>query len=524
MDRSVDRRRIEAVSVRQVVVALVVLVVPLLPVLPRYVGARFPYPGDGLGNLAPAYHVRHDPGALFYTDLWYGGYAPVLHPYAKVFYPPWWPTYLPGLELGLVLKLVLYAHVVAAVAVGYYYARERLAWYLALPLTLLAVNVAGGFTGHLWKWLALPWLVAFVWQLAPWRARAWDRGDGCWMGLCLAAMLLTGGGVYYAVYGTAVLVPFLLQFGDRETATGLGLGLLPALLKLPAYATSLGGPRPGVGWQLDLVDVLAGLTGVATRFVRPVVGAAGPQIPFGHERFAVIGLPAVLLGVAAWGLRAVDEPSTDWWTALFGAFVVLVAFVTGAVQQFLPVEMLRTAARANHVVALCVLLSVAVLARAVADRRGQVATWAVAGLLVLSVVQAGATTAVYDRGDGGSLGAGPEVADAVATDACGPVWIQDDRDVYDHYRVQVALAKAGIPLVNPRYAEGFVPFHALRDGDPTFGTLVADRPVDGESVVLNRTYFAGTGGRLDADRLTHVRTVRGERETWYLYRTDVANC
>lgn len=464
--------------------------------------------GDGGGNLARAYYVRQSPTAAVWTEQWFGGYSPLLHPYSKVLYPPWWVVYLPVFPLVEATKVLILVHMAVAGCITYYYSSRVTPTVVAGLLAVLSITPAGAFGDHLWKYLAWPWLVFAVWQIAPWVYPDSPRRWGFLAALGLAISSLTGGGLYYTVIGAIVVVPFVVR-GGYDALTGAILGALPALLKAPAVVASLGATRPGL-WYYGWYQIIPGLTGFGFNY--RAFGIYGVW-----EYFAVIGVvPIVLFGAGAFvGIRR-SLPSRNWWVTACVASVLIVLFTLAIPQRLLGVTLLRTAPRGVSGLALLILVGTAVVFANNAEhaKRGFYITCIV--LLAVSTVHATYIATTVTGPSTGSLGVTPAVAAGVNETGCGPVWIESNSTT-SHYKMQYALARAGSAVVNPRYSEGFVAFSARTDtGDlrPEV-ILVEGRPV-GDWIELNRTMVRGTGATVRTDGLTEVKSLR----KWTIYTTQ----
>ncbi|WP_157533964.1 hypothetical protein [Halobacterium hubeiense] len=431
--------------------------------------------------------------------------------------------YLSWIPVNVIYRVVLYGHLVASAVVSWYYAHKHLNGILPVAIGVQTALVANIFWMHTWKVLAWPWLVLLTWQVAPPHVKNWDRRTGALCGLCVTAMILTGGGIYYAFYGLAILTPFIIQYGSREYLVGLIAGGSVSLLKAPAYLNSLGNPRPPVGYRIDAFNIFLGSSGLANELLRAAFEIdLGTVFDSPYEGFAVVGLPIVFLAAGVFVLWFVNYgPSKHWYTALVGSCSFLVLFATGAAQDFLSVGILRTAARANHAIAMIVIISSVIVAHWVHRRYGHVGKVVIITLVVLSVIQSGLVVGSFLPHQGVTLEEESEVAEVIDSAGGGPVWIQDQpHDPGEHSLVQYALAEHGIHAINPRYPEGLVTFSAFNDGQPRFQFLVSNQKVTNQKISLHPLFMSGSGGEIDRESLTLHKKVTSSDTDWYIYRVS----
>jgi hypothetical protein len=484
-----------------------------------YIGTNIWWAGDGRGNLARVWYVRQDLRALWWTPQWFGdGYSPLLHPYSKVLYPPWWLTYLPGLDPTLAVRVLIIAHGAGGALLSFVIARRRTSLIVALCCGALAVAPMGGFRTHIWKYLAWPWLLLAVWATAPWVVRQRPALRGVLIGGALGLAALTGGGIYYVFIGGLVTAPWIVTGGPRTIVGAVGGGLV-ALPKLPAYVTSLSAPRPpAANWAASLVEVARGLTGLG--YLRAGMGDTG-LFEGAWEAFAVIGLPAVLVALAGFAVLAPQRESAEArWArrALIGGGLAVV-FATGGLRTVLGAQVLRTEMRGIHGLAVLCCVAVAVVAMRLSRGDDKTLPWLrrlLAAVLVLSAVQAGATAATYDVSYEAGFERPATVADRVAALDCGPVWIESTR--VPKSMAQYALAKEQIGVVNPLYPDGFAAYTARQpDGMLTPSVILIGQPAEADDPLqLRRAGTAGAG----TDVAPGEREYVGEYEEWHVYLTD----
>lgn len=467
--------------------------------------------GDGGGNLARAYYVRQSPTAVLWTEQWFGGYSPLFHPYSKVLYPLWWVVYIPTFPLVETTKVVILIHMAASGIITYYYSHRVNPKLVAGLLAILSITPAGAFGDHLWKYLAWPWLVFAIWQIAPWTFPDRPRRWGFCAGLGLAICSLTGGGLYYTVIGGIVVVPFVFRDG-YDALTGAIIGGIPGLLKAPAVISSVGASRPTL-WYYGWYQIIPGLTGFGFDYHK--FGIYGFW-----EYFAVIGIVPIALfgagaGVAIW--RSV--PSRNWWLTAGVTSILLVLFTLAIPQRLLGISVLRTTPRGVSGLALLILVGTAVLFATNSQEATRGFYIAIIVLLAVSTIHATYVATMITVPHTGSMGVTPAVAGEVKETQCGPVWIESGSTT-SHYKMQFGLAREGIAVVNPRYSEGFVAFSARSEtGELRPEVILFEGRPGGDRIKLNRTMYSGTGASVRTDSLTEVNAF----QNWRIYTTSDCN-
>lgn len=450
---------------RRLLVGVLLGLVPLALERGYFLAAGYPYHGDALSNLFPAWHVRHSlvNGQFpIHTDLWYGGHYIPFNPLFKGFYPPAWPLFVPGVPMLPAIKVILAAHYLAVPAIAYYYLGREFRWYLAVPFSLLFALPMVFFNGHYEKVFAMPWVVLLLCQLV--RLRVGDDSDrlGLLSGIAVGMTLLAGA-TYFTFYSICLAVPVVLATRDwafvRAAVVG-GLVGLPKLAFSVVPVLLLGAGRPHAGKSLSPRTLVAGLVGFwpdASALELVTTGV------FVGEGFAPVGLPVCLLAASA---VAVTYARPSWFSlrtrrwvlgvAAAGVVGVLLATKWSFLYRLPVVETFRVAARAILVVAGAALLLTWFVAGWLTARRGE-RTRVILALLLVSSLWAGVF--VWNAQGGGftrQTDVGVRTATAIAASDCDGVWIESYAGgVRTPYQKPIAyeLTKRGVPLQAVNYGK-----------------------------------------------------------------------
>lgn len=485
-----------------------------------------PYSADGISNLAPAWHVRYQllAGQIpLWTDFWYNGYTPALHIYSKLFYPGWWPMFIPQTPFISTLRLVLAAHLVAGPLIVYYHLRERLRPIVSASFAFTSSTYLLVADGHYWKWLAFPWLLLALMRCTPWRARNWSWWDGAIIGGAWAITVLTGGGVYYAVFIGILVLPMAWVFANRSWLKGVGVGGMLVLPKIPSVVASAGTPHYPRTFGHTFDELLVGLTGVAPISFPPPAGSyAMGFAPVGVGILAIATVGPLVLN------QATDVEMGQWWFALVTGGGIALLFDAGSFTELPLFESLRTATRAIVLVQGIALLSATgvldALSTYLSERDMDLLRIAVAGCVVLSAIQVGiSASAVSVVGPPSTLGVGDDVGQAVDSD-CGPVWFDRNLGVQGPVkRVQYTLAREGIGMLNPIYSPaGLREGPRGKDGGLLFNTILTHERYANETIRLDASGENAKGTTVERSKLTYKTTVESETTTLHIY--EVKGC
>ncbi|WP_379775017.1 hypothetical protein [Haloarcula pelagica] len=497
--------------------------------LPSLMTEGYPVGNEIFVHLMPALHARFSllAGELpIYTDLFFSGRYQFANPLWFGWYPFAWPLYVPGLPLKTAIYIVVAPHLLAAPAIAYYYSQKTLPYYFAVPfayLWLMPITVQA-FGGHLEKLFAWPWLVLLVWQLRPSNLTERPRRAGYIMGFCGGMMFLAAGN-YYFIYGLLIAVPFALAYWHRDMIKG---AVLAGLIGTPRLVTVVallleGTSRPEVGFKLTLPKMVWLLSGL--HLIESISIKKGLIFP----GFAVIGLPALWLGYRSVKQTDWGDISGPWRPAAVVVIAVGTLIATGSpVIYTLPGSgLIRTAGRANIIIALMTLLFVWVGLRYEWANRHSVIRVAVAGLLLSSVAMAGVAFATLDMMSSQPTTFSDTVMTEVDAAGCDEVWISHtpawsssgDYTRFRPERLSFEATERGI-AVRAGHVGHFGQEWSLRDEGGAYQVDVLVTPVklpDGGSVDMSTMFDRKPVDTLPVSDTSFLQTVSTPRDQIHLY-------
>jgi hypothetical protein len=444
----------------------------------RFISGGFPYGGDGLSNLIPAWLVRHEltSGDLpIYTELWYGGEYLFANPLFKGFYPLWWPTMIPGVPMELAVTAILSLHVVGTGLVAYWVTSRSLPPRFALPLSFvlsLPVIVWGAHTEKLLGW---PYFVLVIGAVAPDYIRRFPRRSGLTAGAGVGVMLLVGD-IYHAAYAGLLVTSVGVATVGFDYLRGLALGGLAGIPKVVSLLPTLvdGSDRPGVSFfAFPPQEILLSLWGVQ-------LTSTGISIGVPKYRFATVGLPITIVALAAvyWAYK--NRLSRHYVAGVLAASLVGALLAGFPPLYWLPIpgiDILRTAGRATLLVGVGTIL-LTWLVCTERNRLGITRQRLLVAVLALSVLNVALVPAA---GGGGAVNptVGREVAATLQSEECTPVWLEIHPRVENgvgtgpyHKQISYALAEAGIPATATSYGRIGQDYGVRSGGDLTFEALI----------------------------------------------------
>lgn len=513
---------------RRCVIGILLSFIPLYILRSRLFRPGFAYPGDFTSNLFPALMIRWEltHGQMpFYTHLWYGGEYILFNPLFKGFYPIAWPLYIPGIPLLPAMKLLLAAHYAATVVIAYWYASREFSWGLAAPFALLFVTPMATFAGHVEMVFGWPWLVLFVWHITDKRMRTDSLRSGVIAGGALGVALLAGDN-YHFFYGGLLLAS--LVFATREWRFG-GAAIVGSLISLPKVLFSiiptmlLETNRPTGGPSLSPEGVFAGLTGIRPGMILHLseIGSIS------WEGGGIVGVGALCL---AGGVLAIAymrpgrlENRPQWFSGLVLAGVLSLLLVSRSDYLYwLPVvSIFRVGARAIVLTSLCVLLLCWAGARLSVDRSRTLQV-VVAGLLVLSAVNAVGAWTALSNGQASQPTIDDRVSDDIEQIGCSTVWMEGSlAGTKTPFQKQIAYAllNRGIALQAVNYGKIGQEYTARRNGQYTFGALIVGKKLTRPQYTLTGGWGHPARGTIITDELTHFQTYQTAHGPLYVYLT-----
>lgn len=524
-------RRFYNHSAQRYLIGVLLCLVPLYLLRTQLFYPGVPYPGDFISNLYPPlivrWHLSH--GQLpIHTPLWYGGEFITSNPLFKGFYPGAWPMYIPGIPLILVAKLLIGLHYVAAVGIAYWYGSERFQWWLAAPFALLFLTPMATFGGWLEKVFGWPWIVLFVWQLTDDRMRRDPVRAGIVAGGALGMAFLAGDN-YHVFYGACLLVILVLATRAWTFGAACGIGGLVGLPKLVFSiipVVLLETDRPLAGPTLKPEEFFAGLAGFGP-------GTVSQPLEFGAltaEGAAIVGVFALVLAVgvlvAAYMIPEQLPVSSRWLigVSLAGGLSLLLVTKWSYLYTIPGLSTFRVGSRAVGLAAICVLLLCWAGIRSSVDH-SQWLQIAVAGLVVLSVVNALGVWGFVSTGSAVQTSIGDRVADDIGGAGCSDVWIEGG---YSKTKTPSArligytLLERGVALQAVEYGKIGQEYSVTKGGQYTFGALIVGEKLTKPLTELSGGWWTPVLGTVRSSDLTLYRTYQTEEGPVYVYLTP--NC
>lgn len=514
---------------RVLAVGLLLGLVPLVLLRSRLFQPGFPYPGDFISNMFPPlivrWHLSHGQLPL-YTHLWYGGEYILFNPLFKGFYPVAWPLYIPGIPLLPVAKAVVGLHYVAAVAIAYWYASKEFPWWIAVPFALLFVTPMMTFVGHIEKVFGWPWLVLFAWHITDRRMRTSPMRNGAIAGIALGMALLAGDS-YHVFYGGILLATLVVVTRGWKYGLAAAAG---SLVSLPKVLFSIiptllmGTNRPHIGQTLSPEGFFAGLVGFGPGTSQHLLEI---HSSISMEGAGIVGLGALCIAAGVVAIVYVDPERLSirsrWIGGVLVAGVISLLLVTRwSYLYWLPVvSTFRVGARAIVLASLCVLLLCWAGAKFTMGR-SQMLRLAVAGLLILSAVNAVGVWTVVNGGSASQPTIDDRVADDIAATGCSDVWVEGGlAGNLTPYRKQIAfgLLERGIALQAANYGKIGQEYTAQRDGHYTFGVLLVGTRLTQSRYNLTAGWGKPVRGTVFTEQLTLYRSYQTDNGPIYVYLT-----
>lgn len=484
---------------------------------PLVTTSGYPYGGELFSNLYLALHARTSIAAghlPIYTDLFFTGRYQFANPLWYGFYPFAWPLFLPAIPLKLATKFVILGHLIAVPFISYHSLKEYVAQRNALLLSmisLLPIATQVG-AGHLEKIFAWPWFVLIIWQLLP------DRTDTIRRGVLIGGavgLILLGGGNYYAAYALALAVLVLGFTRAYSTLKGLAVGGLvgtPHFLSvLPAMLSDTYRPPPGYGmWPHESLQLL--------------IGAWGGPIPFDANvtpGYAAVGIGVLTLAV--YGFYYAFHSNREWTFGLIAVSGVAFAFLSEVIYALPVVSILRTAGRANILLAAVALLFAAYpLTRGVPNSlRGRSV---VTGLLVVSLVTAGGSWMAHTGGTE-TLTDERAVADSLVAMGCESAWLEvkpvwGGTSVPNDLQLGFALTDANIALRATGYGSIGQSWVVRTDEGLQFDVLLTgSRLPTNETIWLSKAGSTTRVGSIQTERFDLLLTETVDGESVFVYES-----
>jgi hypothetical protein len=413
----------------------------------------FPLGGEVFSNLVPALHARNSilSGKLpIYTELFFSGRYQFANPLWYGLYPPAWVLFISWIPMPIAAKILLAAHLIATSAIAYYFTRDYLSPSYSALISLLWVSIIGFqfSVAHFEKIFAWPWFVMAAYQLLPDKLENDSSRAGLLAGFSIGFILLSGAN-YYFVYVLILILP--VAFINRAVnfvkyaIGGSVIGLPHILFSIIPVIVDGTSRSHDPGYGLYPHQVFQMVIGIPRLSVSPY------QNPI-LQGYAVIGIGAVILAILG-GIRALRNQQK--WAFGVGLSAVIGALLVGQVLYFIPyLYYLRTAARANVIIAASALLFVVYFITKSSDRDGllgfsqrNISTYRilVTGLLVISVVQGGVLWYMFDNSTT-TIDDGQEVADYLVTADCDSAWISSTPSWSEEGRLGVSSTELGYSL------------------------------------------------------------------------------
>jgi len=524
---------------RRILIALCVGCIPLYLDASHLLQPGLPYPGDGLSNLIPAWHLRHEIAAgnlPVYTELWYGGELSISNPLFKGFYPAWWPLLIPGVPMAEASKIILGLHLFAAGALAYLTWSREFPIYFALPIALILSLLAAHWGAHLEKLLGWPWVILGMWGLLPMVLRSRPRRAGFVVGIA-GGMLLLVGNIYHAAY-LAIAAAFI--FGVTRSKKAIQIAAVSSLVSLPKLLSAVpillsGADRPPASHFALPLELIRGLLGAWPTL-------EGIQWGANYTWFAAVG-PGVFLLAAVGTLLIWSE--TDSWRRRWGVGTAMSGIFGGFLAGFPPLYwlpglgILRTAGRASLLVAISALLLTAYVlirleetdfnTRPFEGSFLQDLDYSTILVVTVCLLLFSATVVAVPISNSEKSAVQPttgrEVASIIEESGCTPAWQEittmDGSGSLYHKEIAYGLAEAGIPALATSYGRIGQQYRVRDDsGRVQPEVIIIESRIPNETVHLSGGWWRPERGSINGSNWEVSRTVKADASTIYLYTIE----
>lgn len=506
--------------------------------LQAHLDAGIPYGGDMLSNLIPALYFRQAivSGGNLLSTPWYGGMVLWENSFFKGFYPPWSVFFIPGIPVDEWLAVVVFAHIIAAGVVAYWFASRELRPRYAIPIAFIFAFPIVNHNAHVSKTLAWFWIVVGAWQLRPDTLSNNPVSAGQLVGVAGGATLLIAN-VYYTLY-LAILAGciFLAVRSWKAVRAAAIASVLVSSPKLVSLLVSLitGGRDTILQDGITLRPFISTLIGFWWESEIVVWQAIN------KDAYAVVSLPICLLAVAAflWSYADPDKFPVNWMLGCVAALLIglLIATASPLVYRWPGMSMFRVPQRGLLIIAVVFLLVSVELIHAIQRSSWGDRKWihyALTLVLIIGVFNAAVPpllqNTMWESGTAPTVGR--QVASSVESHGCEPVWLEtnagwvpNDKSARHHKQIAYGLAEQGIPAVATSYAKIGQDYSTHNGtGGLTFEALIlqgdAQMPPN-QTVTLTGGWFQPDRGRINTSQFEIVDRIDTPRGAVRIYAVD----
>lgn len=445
--------------------------------------------------------------------------------------------YLPIIPLSIAVKFTIAIHLFGSAALAFLILDRDIPPVPSAAISLLFITPIAVQVGvaHLEKLFAWPWLVLAATQVVPWRLQKDPIRAGTIIGASIGLALLAGGH-YYAAYTGLLLLIGVITLGWKAypyLKRSLGWASIVGLPHIViVIIVMIGGTnRPRVHYKSTISDILAAVSGL---HYTPLATLEWPT-----QAYAVIGLPAMLVG--AYGWYRVNYKSGNFnhrWSlavAVVGGCSLLLAGGNRLLYLIPGVDTLRVASRVAVLISVILLLLAWYAIRDLSDNENKnKRSSMIYGILVLFLILSasiGGAGLFYHIGGAGSdyPQSGEQVTSTVSELNCESVWIMSTPVLDSTTGIPIsspelgfALAKEGITVRAMHYGsigQEWKPTTA--DGTPTFDALLTGGELpEEETIPLSVSDHPDTVGTIPRDVFAEPILVNTTAGTVWIYPVE----